>query len=145
MIFKTLLFLLLTIYYLLSTISVHALTKPQDVVPKPAPNAIERIFGKIEPPDQLKGLLQKDPTGAGGISTFLSNFVALMYAAASIMLIFMLLWGAWDWITSGGDKEKLTAARDKLIHAIIGIMLFAVAFAVIQILGQFSGFTFFKR
>lgn len=102
------------------------------------------VFGKITPPDALKDFVSGDPTGAGGISKFLSNLVNLIYTLAAVVLIFMLIWGAFEWITSEGDKEKIAAARGKIISAIIGIILFAVAFAVIQILGVFTGFSFFK-
>lgn len=101
------------------------------------------VFGKIEPPPAIRDFLGEDPTGAGGISKFLSNFIGLIYTVAAIVLIFMLLWGAFDWMTSGGEKDKLQAAQSKIINAIIGILLFAVAFAVIAVLGQFTGFTFF--
>lgn len=107
------------------------------------PDPFAKIFGKIQLPDPLKGF-GKDPTGAFGISQFLSNLIALFYSVAAIVLIFMLLWGAFEWITSGGDKEKIASARGRIISAIIGIMLFAVAFAIITILGQFTGFKFFE-
>ncbi|MDP3974080.1 MAG: hypothetical protein Q8P92_04615 [Candidatus Daviesbacteria bacterium] len=101
---------------------------------------VKDIFGTIEPPDQLKGLVGKDQTGTQGLSLFLSQLVALIYVAAAVMLLFMLLWGGWDWMTSGGDKEKLAAARDKLIHALIGIGLFAAAFAIIRVIETAFGF-----
>ena len=101
------------------------------------------IFGTITPPSPIAGFLGKDPTGAAGIGKFLSNLIVLIYIVAAIVLIFMLLWGAFDWMTSEGNKEKLAAAQNKIMSAIIGLMLFAVAFAIIQILGQFTGFTFF--
>lgn len=101
-------------------------------------------FGTIQPPDAIKNLIGKDPTGRAAISKFLSNMVGLIYLAAGVVLIFMILWGAFDWLTSGGDKEKLDSARKKIINAFIGLMLFAVAFAVIQVLGQFTGFKFFE-
>lgn len=104
---------------------------------------VKDIFGTVSPPPALKGLVDKDPTGVGGISIFLSNLIALIYMLAMFVLVFMLVWGAWDWITSGGEKEKLDGARKKLINAIIGITLFAVAFAVIKVLGVFTGFEFF--
>lgn len=123
--------------------------KDCDACPAPFPtqptNPVSDVFGKIQPPDALKGLIQKDPTGAGGISLFLSNLVALIYSLAAIVLIFMLIWGAFDWMTSGGDKEKLEGARNRILHALIGILLFAIAFAVIQILGDFTGFKFFEQ
>ena len=108
------------------------------------PSKIQDIFGKIEPPDALKGFVQKDPTGAGGLSLFLSNLVTLIYGIAAVVLIFMLLWGAFDWMTAEGDKEKLERARNKIMNAIIGILLFAAAFGIIRILGQFTGFKFFS-
>lgn len=106
-------------------------------------SAIEKIFGVIEPPAPLKGFLEKDPTGAGAISTFLSNFVTLLFSIAAIVLVLMLVWGALEWMLSGGDKEKLASARGRIINAIIGLVLFASAFAIIRLVGTFTGFTFF--
>lgn len=102
------------------------------------------VFGTVSPPPALDDLIKRDPTGAGGIGLFLSNLIALIYSIASIVLIFMLVWGAFDWLTSGGDKEKLQGAQRKILNAIIGIILFAIAFAVIQVLGAFTGFEFFS-
>lgn len=106
---------------------------------------IKDNFGTISPPPAIDKFGGPDlsKTGAVGIGKFLSNLIALIYTLAAIVLIFMLLWGAWDWITSEGDKEKLDSARKKIINALVGIILFAVAFAIIQVFGQFTGFTFF--
>ncbi len=106
-------------------------------------DTVEDAFGKIVAPTAIQQFNAGDPTGAGGISKFLSNLIALIFSLAMIVLIFMILWGAFDWLTSGGDKEKLTNAQRKLINAFVGIVLFAVAFAVIGVLGKFTGFTFF--
>lgn len=111
--------------------------------PPPAYLCQPDVFGQIQPPPAIKDFLGNDPTGAAGISKFLSNFITLIYTISAIVLIFMLLWGAFDWMTSEGNKEKLQAAQNKIISAIIGILLFAVAFAIIQVLGAFTGFTFF--
>lgn len=107
-------------------------------------SGIGNIFGKITAPDAISKLAGKDTTGASGISKFLSNLVQLIYTFAAIALLFMLIWGAFDWIVSEGDKEKLQAAQRKILNAIIGIVLFAVAFAIISILGTFTGFRFFQ-
>lgn len=109
----------------------------------PSTNTVQQIFGKITPPDALKNLVNQDPTGAKGISAFFTNFIALIYSLAIVTLILILIWGAWDWMTSEGDKEKIQNAQRKIVNALIGIMLFAAAFAIIQVLGQFTGFKFF--
>lgn len=100
---------------------------------------ISRIFGQIQPPQAI----QNFGFGGLGISKFLSNTIALIYIIAIIVLIFMILWSAFEWLTSGGDKEKVESARRRLTYAILGIILFAAAFAVIQIIGTFTGFNFF--
>ena len=106
-------------------------------------NDVKDVFGTISPPPQLKGIVDKDPTGTGGLNIILTNLVTLIYGIAAVTLVLMLIWGAWDWLTSEGDKEKLAGAQKKIINAFIGIMLFAVAFAVIRVLSQFTGFQFF--
>lgn len=105
--------------------------------------SVEDTFGKISPPPAIAPFVNKDSTGSGGISSLLSNLIQLFYGLAAVVLIYMLLWGAYDWITSEGQKEKLESARNKIINALIGIILFAMAFAVIQVIGQFTGFKFF--
>lgn len=100
---------------------------------------ISKIFGLIEPPSSI----HQFGFGAQGIGQFFSNLISLIYIIATLILIFMILWGAFDWMTSEGDKEKLQGAQKKIINAIIGIMLFAMAFAVIKVLGIFTGFEFF--
>lgn len=105
---------------------------------------IKDTFGTISPPPSLDKFIGTDTTGASGIGKFFSNMIGLFYIVAALVLIFMILWGAFDWITSEGDKEKLQGAQRKLINAFIGIMIFAAAFGVIRILGAFTGFEFFK-
>lgn len=99
------------------------------------------VFGSIQPPPELLPIFQKG--GAGGISFFFNNLIALIYTAAAVVFVFMILWGALEWISSGGDKEKVASARSRITHAIIGIILFGIAFAIIQVVGIFTGFTFF--
>jgi hypothetical protein len=101
---------------------------------------IDKIFGVIKPPLPIQDL----GFGATGIGKFLSNIIRLIYSLAGVALVFMIIWGGWDWITSEGNKEKLDSARNKIMNAIIGLLIFAAAFAVISVLGKFTGFTFFK-
>lgn len=104
---------------------------------------LKQRFGKIQAPAPLADFLKVDPTGRFAISQYLSNLIVLIYSVAFVVLIFMFLWGAFDWIMSGGEKEKVEAARRRIFYAIIGVILFAIAFAVIRILGAFTGFKFF--
>lgn len=105
---------------------------------------IECKFGSITPPSPIVGFAGGDQTGSKGISSFLSNLIILIYSIATVVLIFMLLWGGFEWLISGGDKEHLANAQKRILNAIIAIIIFAAAFAIIAILGQFTGFKFFE-
>lgn len=102
-----------------------------------------RVFGTIRAPQELIPFITQGGSGAGGISLFLNNLIILIYSIAAIVFLFMFIWGAFEWLTSGGEKEKVANAQKRITHALIGIVLFAVAFAVISAVGIFTGFEFF--
>lgn len=103
-------------------------------------HTVEDIFGKIPAPSPVAALGE----GGVGIGRFLSNLIELIFTAAGIVFIFMLLWGAFQWLISGGEKEKLAQAQQRIIHAIIGLVLIAISFAIISIIGTFTGFKLFE-
>lgn len=102
-----------------------------------------RVFGTIRAPQELIPFIAQGGSGAGGISLFLNNLITLIYSIAAIIFLFMFIWGAFEWITSGGEKEKVSNAQKRIAHALVGVVLFAVAFAVISVVGIFTGFEFF--
>ncbi len=104
---------------------------------------VKDIFGTVSPPPELRPFLDQDKTGAAGISLFLSNLITLIYSIAGVALIFMLIWGAFEWLISGGEKEKIASAQKRITSALIGIALLAIAFAVLALIGEFTGFHFF--
>ena len=80
------------------------------------------------------------PVGYSNIGNFVNNLITLMFIVATVIVLFMLVWGAIQWIFSGGDKDAVKAARDRIIHALVGFAVLAVAFAVAVLAGQFLGF-----
>lgn len=110
-----------------------------------SPINVKTVFGEITPPNELLPFIAAGGSGAGGISLFLNNLIVLIYVIAAIVFIFLILWSAFGWMTSGGDKEAVANARNRLVYAIMGIILFAVAFAIIKLVGTFTGFNFTAR
>lgn len=97
--------------------------------------------------DQIR-LGDTQPAGMGikafgnpnaSIGNIISNFILIMYVAGLAVLVF-LLWGAFDWITSGGDKEKISSARRKIVNALIGLALLALSAFIVTLFGQIVGF-----
>ena len=85
---------------------------------------------KIEPPKQ----------GFATIGNAISNLFNIALVIAILIVLVMLIIGAYEWITSGGDKEAVGKARNRIINALIGLVILAVAFALARLAGQVAGF-----
>lgn len=77
--------------------------------------------------------------GAIILGQLVSNLADGMLLFAFILAFMYLLVGGFSWITSGGDKANLESARNKIIHAIIGVIVIASVWAMITLLGKFLG------
>lgn len=86
--------------------------------------------------------VQKTSVG-GSLPTSTPGMIASMVNAAilvgAILLLVYLIWGAIEWITSGGDKGKVESARNKIIQALIGffvvVFMYTIYIFVLNLLG----------
>lgn len=60
----------------------------------------------------------------------------IAFMIAGFLAFFWLVWGAFQYITAGGDKNKLAAARGRITWAIVGLLITAVAFLIAQLAAQ---------
>jgi hypothetical protein len=85
----------------------------------------------IQPPQNIP---------SGGINVveklFKNSFSLMIILCIVLALIFIILGGI-QWITSGGDKTKLQAARSKLTWSIIGLVIAFSAFFIVALIGFF--------
>ena len=82
----------------------------------------------------------EDPTKAPQIfGKFVSGFIGLLLIGATIWAFVNLLLGAFNWISSGGDKGKLETAQQKILHAVMGLVIVFASWAIFIVLLQFLG------
>lgn len=74
-----------------------------------------------------------------GFNAIISLFLGLLILAAIILSLLYLIWGGFDWITSEGNKQKLDQARQKIVFAIIGLIVVFLAFFVVNVISSFFG------
>lgn len=81
---------------------------------------VKDVIGTIDPggPNLLKG-----PNPAATLGTVIAFFIRMFLILASMFVLIYLLWGAFDWVTSGGDKAKVEKAQYKMTQAVIGIVV----------------------
>lgn len=93
-------------------------------------------LGQVEIPDQGY---------ASDIGAIISSMLNLVMLIAAILVFMYLIWGGIEWITSGGDKSKTENARNKITAAIVGLIVLAASYALLQLalnlLGFSGGFT----
>lgn len=80
------------------------------------------------------------PQGYRTIGDFITNALSLVFIFSVLAVLIMLIWGAFEWITSGGDKDAVAKARNRILNALIGLAVLAVAFALFRLGAQFLGF-----
>lgn len=80
------------------------------------------------------------PNAEGIVQTIILNVITLFFAVGGIGVVIYFIWGAVDWIMSGGDKEKIASARKKMTNSLIGLLLLSLSFAIIRVVGAIAGF-----
>ena len=73
------------------------------------------------------------------LGDYVSNGVSAIILVAGIATFLYLIWGGIEWIISGGNKEKVQGAKDKLTNAIIGLGIVAAAWAIFRLVDHFFG------
>ena len=71
------------------------------------------------------------------IGTAIGNAVTFIYILAIVIALFYLIWGGLKWLTSGGDKAAVQAAREHIVAAIVGLVLIFLAYFILNIVLQF--------
>jgi len=79
-----------------------------------------------------------DPLYTGNVNEsmgkLISTGIQLFFLVAGLATLLYLLWGAFDWISSNGEKEKLQKAQNKIMNAAIGLILVIVVLVVFNVL-----------
>lgn len=63
------------------------------------------------------------------IVTNLINYALFFIGALALIFV---IWGGILFVTSGGDAEKTTKARNTLLYAIIGVVVVVLAYAIVN-------------
>lgn len=73
----------------------------------------------------------------------LTNLIATVWRTAitlgGLALLVMLIQGALSWVTSGGDKSKVEAARERMTQAVIGMLVLVGTVAISAFIGAMLG------
>ncbi len=72
----------------------------------------------------------------------ITNAITIVFVVAVLAVLVFLIWGAFEWITSGGEKEAVKKAQGRITNALIGLAILALAFIIARIVGAVLGIDF---
>ena len=70
--------------------------------------------------------------GEGGEGGLFQQIVNIMLFIIGAVAVIMLIIGGIRYVVSGGDQNSVTAAKNTILYAIIGIIVAVLAFAVVN-------------
>lgn len=87
------------------------------------------IVGIITPPAGV-------PSATTDTTSLISTIVRFIIIVGGIFALWQLLAGGLAFITSSGDKGKLTEAQNKIQMSLVGLVIMAASFLIIAIISQ---------
>ena len=75
----------------------------------------------------------------GGDSSIFNSVVNAMLFIVGAVSVVMLIWGGIRYATSAGNSASVTAAKNTIMYAIVGLIISILAFALVNwVIAQFS-------
>lgn len=73
------------------------------------------------------------------ISGALCTLVAWIFTILVVLTVIFILWAAYNYLTSGGDEEKIKKANHQLLYAAIAMIVAILSRGLPFLVGQFLG------
>lgn len=65
--------------------------------------------------------------------TIISNVIGFMTIVGALWFIFQVMIAGYNWMTAGGDKQKLADAKGKVTSSIVGLGIVALAVVLVRL------------
>jgi len=90
---------------------------------------------------QAQTVIDTGPGYASDIGKLISFILRATLAVGALLVFGYLVLGGIEYITSGGEKSKTEAARNKITAAIVGLIILAASWAILNLALSFLGIT----
>jgi len=82
-------------------------------------------------------------SGTDCLTSIIGNLIGVALGFLGIVLLAILIYAGFTWMTAGGDPEKVKKAKSMLVNAVAGIVIvassYAIASFVVSQLGTITG------
>lgn len=77
------------------------------------------------------------------IASFITLLIPLIFAAASIVTLGMLILGSYIFLTAGGDPENLQKSKKIFKWAILGFVMVIISFILVRLIARILNINLF--
>ena len=85
------------------------------------------------------GNVSSTGNSATQFTLLMSRIIGLLTAVAALWFIFVLITGAYSWLSAGSDKQSLDNAKKKITNGVVGLFAVVFAYTFIGIMGYILG------
>ena len=71
---------------------------------------------------------------ATDIGHLITNAINLLFVAAALLALAFLIFGGIKWLTSQGEKEGVTKARETIVASIVGLVIIFLSYVIVNFL-----------
>ncbi len=88
----------------------------------------------------VSAVLLPNPLGPGSnIFTFIDRFLDLLFTFGLPLAVIMILWSALQFLTSGGNPQKIQSAKNTLLYTMVGFGILLLSKGIIKFICNFFG------
>lgn len=78
------------------------------------------------------GQCVNEPFQGAGLTETITNIINVMLYLIGVVAVIMIIVGAFRYITSHGDSSQISAAKNTIMYAVIGLVVAIAAFAIVN-------------
>ena len=82
--------------------------------------------------DTCTGDASAGPTKGTDLTDVIKTVVNIISIIVGVVAVIMIIWGGLKYITSGGESNKITGAKNTIIYALIGLVIVALAQFIVK-------------
>jgi hypothetical protein len=97
------------------------------VVPVFAVGPLSKVNGEIAQDGAFRSTAPFDIVDVGVI---VADVIQVFLSLLSMIFIILILYAGFNWMTAGGDEQKVTKAKDTIYRAVIGLLVTVSAFVI---------------
>lgn len=91
---------------------------------------------------EIQGPLDRTLNPSGGpitLGNIVTRILGFLMPMAGIILLFVLIWGGYDFMMSQGNPEKIKSAQGKITSGLVGFFLLIASYLIVRLISAIFG------